>query len=215
MAWLVKGAQMNDCLSFHYSGNTRPQSDPIRRHVLTETGSTGKAPNLGEDDSSSHDEVIYPIDFKTAGHITNYEMYQVTVQPLRPGIRLAAVFDDFYDNSPLMFPHIYSIQAVLTGGDFSTKASQGVVARFSSNARRILRAMSSSNSLKAPKLPDSNIQELSRVTRTSPADVIIFYSTRQPDADAADPKKWSTAWAFFHADRPNRQDSYAELGIEA
>ena len=146
MAWLLKGAQMNDCLFFHYSGITRPQFDSIRRHVSTETGSTGKAPNLGEDDNSSHDEVIYPIDFITAGHITNYEMYQVTVQPLRPGVRLTAVFDDFYDNSPLMLPHIYSAQAVLAGADFSAKASQGV-ARFSSNARRILRAMSSSNSL--------------------------------------------------------------------
>ena len=181
---------MNDGLFFHYSVKTRPQSDSIRRHVLTETGSTGKAPKLGEDDSSSHDEVVYPIDFKTAGHITNYEMYQVTVQPLRPGVRLIAVFDDFYDNSPLMLPHIYSAQAVLAGADFSTKASQGVVARFSSNAHRILRAMSPSNSLEAPKIPDSDIQELSRVNRTSPADVIIFHSTRQPDADAADPEKW-------------------------
>lgn len=41
------------------------------------------------------------------------------VQLLRPSIRLTAVFHDFYDNSPLMLPHIYSAQAVLAGADFS------------------------------------------------------------------------------------------------
>ena len=84
MAWLVQGAQMNDCLLFHYSGITRPQSDSIRRHVSTETGSTGKALNLGEDDSSNHDEVIYPIDFKTAGHTTNCPSHGAAAETQHP-----------------------------------------------------------------------------------------------------------------------------------
>lgn len=133
------------------------------------------------------------------------------VQPLKPGVRLTAVFDDFFDTSPLKLPYIYSSQAVLAEADFSTKASQGVIARFSSNARRILRAMSSSTSLQASKVPDSDIQDLSRVTKTSPADVVVFHSTRHSDADAMDLTEWSTASAFFHVYRPHRRDSYAEL----
>jgi hypothetical protein len=211
MAWLVKDAQTNDCLFFQYSGDGHPKFEATGRHLLTETGPAGQSLNLDTHGRPTLDDVIYPIDSKIAGHITNYEIFQVMVQPLKPGVRLTAIFDGFYDTSPLKLPYIYTSQTVLAEADFSTKASQGVVARFSSNARRILRAMSSSTSLQAPKLPDSDIQDLSRVTKTSPADVVVFHAARHSDADAVDATKWSTASALFHVYSPNRYDSYEDL----
>ena len=167
-------------------------------------------PSLDRDESG-YVGAICPIDYKTVGLITSYEMYQTMVKPLEPGVRLTAVFDNFYNHSLLDLPYVYSVQGVLKSANFSSKATQGVLAKFSSNARRILRNMASSSSFKVPKLPDSDLQALSKVTKTSPADVVVFHSAQHSDADWADSKKWSTAQAFFQAHRYNRQDSYSEI----
>lgn len=55
MQWLVQGARANDALFFHYSGHG------------------GQTKDVDGDEDDGYDEVIYPVDFKTAGHIVDDE----------------------------------------------------------------------------------------------------------------------------------------------
>ena len=59
MYWLVKDAQPNDSLFFHYSGHG------------------GQTPDLDGDEDDGYDEVIYPVDFRTAGHIVDDQMHDI------------------------------------------------------------------------------------------------------------------------------------------
>lgn len=55
MQWLVQGARANDALFFHYSGHG------------------GQTKDADGDEDDGYDEVIYPVDFKQAGHIVDDE----------------------------------------------------------------------------------------------------------------------------------------------
>lgn len=59
MHWLVKDAHPNDSLFFHYSGHG------------------GQTPDLDGDEDDGYDEVIYPVDFRQAGHIVDDEMHRI------------------------------------------------------------------------------------------------------------------------------------------
>ena len=59
MHWLVKEARPNDSLFFHYSGHG------------------GQTPDLDGDEDDGYDEVIYPVDFRQAGHIVDDEMHRI------------------------------------------------------------------------------------------------------------------------------------------
>ena len=77
MHWLVKGAEPKDSLFFHYSGNSfKMVCIPV---VLAKFypghGGQTKDQDGGEDDG--YDEVIYPVDFRTAGHIVDDEMHKI------------------------------------------------------------------------------------------------------------------------------------------
>src|SRR5947199_1281369 len=75
MHWLVKDARPNDSLFFHYSGHG------------------GQTPDLDGDEEDGYDEVIYPVDFRTQGHIVDDEMHRIMVKSLPAGVRLTAIFD--------------------------------------------------------------------------------------------------------------------------
>jgi metacaspase-1 len=53
MHWLVEGAQPHDSLFFHYSGHG------------------GQTPDLDGDEDDGFDEVIFPVDYQTTGHIVD------------------------------------------------------------------------------------------------------------------------------------------------
>ena len=131
------------------------------------------------------------------------------VQPLMQGVRLTALFDDLCYASPLQTPYFYSAEAVLEEADFSTKATKTVLAQFFSNARTILRSMTSSSSPTQLSLPDYGLENLIKATKTSPADVIVIYSC--PPFTTNTGSRWSTASAFFNAHRYNRRGSYAQI----
>lgn len=73
--WLVKDAQPHDSLFLHYSGHG------------------GQTPDLNGDEESGFDEVIYPVDFQTAGHIVDDDLHELLVKPLPPGARLTSLMD--------------------------------------------------------------------------------------------------------------------------
>lgn len=75
MQWLVAGAKPNDSLFFHYSGHG------------------GQTKDTDGDEDDGNDEVIYPLDFKQAGHLVDDDLHTLLVKPLPAGCRLTAIFD--------------------------------------------------------------------------------------------------------------------------
>jgi hypothetical protein len=75
MQWLVRDAQPNDSLFFHYSGHG------------------GQTQDLDGDEDDGMDETVYPVDFKQAGQIVDDEMHHYMVKSLPQGCRLTAIFD--------------------------------------------------------------------------------------------------------------------------
>ncbi|KAF8839756.1 hypothetical protein BDN67DRAFT_904957 [Paxillus ammoniavirescens] len=89
MRWLVKDARPHDSLFFHYSGHG------------------GQIPDKDGDEPDGLDEVIYPVDYKTAGVIVDDEMHRIMVKPLPQGCRLTAIFDSCHSGTALDLPYIY------------------------------------------------------------------------------------------------------------
>jgi hypothetical protein len=86
MQWLVAGAKPNDSLFFHYSGHG------------------GQTKDLDGDEDDGNDEVIYPLDFKTAGHIVDDDLHTLLVKPLPAGCRLTAIFDSCHSARYVLSP---------------------------------------------------------------------------------------------------------------
>ncbi|KAH8096904.1 caspase domain-containing protein [Cristinia sonorae] len=89
MRWLVKDAKPNDSLFFHYSGHG------------------GQVKDRDGDELDGWDEVIYPLDYQTAGSIVDDLMHAIMVKPLPTGCRLTALFDSCHSGSILDLPYLY------------------------------------------------------------------------------------------------------------
>ncbi|KAN0101304.1 Caspase domain containing protein [Tylopilus felleus] len=89
MNWLVKDAKPHDSLFFHYSGHG------------------GQIPDIHGDKTDGFDEVIYPVDYKTAGVIIDDELHRIMVKPLPRGCRLTAIFDSCHSGTTLDLPFMY------------------------------------------------------------------------------------------------------------
>ncbi|KAJ3306788.1 Ca(2+)-dependent cysteine protease, partial [Gonapodya sp. JEL0774] len=64
MKWLVKDAQRGDSLFFHYSGHG------------------GSTQDQNGDEADGNDETIVPVDYESAGQITDDEIFEIMVKPL-------------------------------------------------------------------------------------------------------------------------------------
>ncbi|TRM58659.1 caspase domain-containing protein [Schizophyllum amplum] len=104
MRWLVKDAQPDDSLFFHYSGHG------------------GQTKDLDGDEVDGFDEVIFPLDYEKAGHIVDDRMHSVMVKPLPAGCRLTAIFDSCHSGTVLDLPYIYSSSGRLKGSHVSNRA---------------------------------------------------------------------------------------------
>ncbi|KAJ5157371.1 Metacaspase-1 [Penicillium canariense] len=198
MHWLVKDAQPNDSLFFHYSGHG------------------GQTPDLNGDEDDGYDEVIYPVDFRVAGHIVDDEMHRIMVQTLRPGVRLTAIFDSCHSGSALDLPYIYSTSGVLKEPNLAKEAGQGLLGVVSAYARGDMGGMMSTAMgflKKATKGDD--VYERNKQTKTSPADVIMWSGSKDDqtsqDAQIAGQATGAMSWAFIAALRKNPQQSYVQL----
>lgn len=198
MHWLVKDAQRNDSLFFHYSGHG------------------GQTKDLDGDEDDGYDEVIYPVDFRTAGHIVDDEMHRIMVGPLQPGVRLTCIFDSCHSGSALDLPYIYSTQGVLKEPNLAKEAGQGLLGIVSAYARKDIGGMFShaSGLLKKVTQGDS-VREKNMRTKTSPADVIMWSGSKdtQTSADASIQGEATGAmsWAFINALKKNPNQSYVQL----
>ncbi|KAL6149976.1 Ca(2+)-dependent cysteine protease [Exserohilum turcicum] len=198
MHWLVKDARPNDSLFFHYSGHG------------------GQTKDLDGDEDDGYDEVIYPVDFRTAGHIVDDEMHRIMVAPLQPGVRLTAIFDSCHSGSALDLPYIYSTQGVLKEPNLAKEAGQGLLGIVSSYARGDIGSMiGGATSLFKKAMNGDEVYKKNLRTKTSPADVIMWSGSKdtQTSADASigGEATGAMSWAFITSLRKNPNQSYVQL----
>lgn len=90
MKWLVHGAQPGDSYFFSFSGHGAQQPDP---HGYEEDGMN---------------ETILPVDFKTAGMISDDIISEIMVRHLPEGVRLTAVMDCCHSGTGLDLPYSWT-----------------------------------------------------------------------------------------------------------
>ncbi|KAH3906490.1 hypothetical protein HBH56_204630 [Parastagonospora nodorum] len=198
MHWLVKDARPNDSLFFHYSGHG------------------GQTKDLDGDEDDGNDEVIYPVDFRTAGHIVDDEMHRIMVGTLQPGVRLTAIFDSCHSGSALDLPYIYSTQGVLKEPNLAKEAGAGLLGIVSSYARGDIGSMiGGASSLFKKAIKGDDVYKKNLRTKTSPADVIMWSGSKdqQTSADASigGEATGAMSWAFITSLRKNPNQSYVQL----
>lgn len=161
MQWLVMDARQNDSLFFHYSGHG------------------GQTEDLDGDEDDGYDEVIYPVDYKQAGHIVDDEMHHIMVRSLPPGVRLTAIFDSCHSGSALDLPFIYSTQGVLKEPNLAKEAGQGLLGMVTSYAKGDLGGMASTAMGLFKKVTSGDdTYKRNQQTKTSPADVIMWSGSK-------------------------------------
>jgi metacaspase-1 len=96
MTWLVDGASAGDSCFFFFAGHGH--------HMIDVDG----------DEISGMDQVLIPIDFKSAGCILDDLIYERLVRGVAPGVRLTAVVDACKSGTVLDLPFLYQYPEVLT-----------------------------------------------------------------------------------------------------
>ncbi|KAI1357733.1 caspase domain-containing protein [Xylaria arbuscula] len=198
MSWLVQGAQPNDSLFLHYSGHG------------------GQAEDTNGDEEDGYDEVIYPVDYKEAGHIVDDEMHHVVVTPLVAGVRLTAIFDACHSGSALDLPYLYSTKGILKEPNLAAEAGKGLLSAVMSYASGDTGgAASAVMGFAKSAFKGNSGYKKTMETKTSPADVIMWSGSKddQTSADAtiASQATGAMSWAFTTALKQDPKQSYVEL----
>ncbi|KAK1148735.1 Ca(2+)-dependent cysteine protease [Aspergillus melleus] len=198
MQWLVKDAQPNDSLFVHFSGHG------------------GRTPDLDGDEEDGYDDVIYPLDYRTAGHIVDDDMHAIMVRPLRPGVRLTAIFDSCHSGTALDLPYVYSTQGILKEPNLAKEAAQDLFSAFLSYGKGDLSSMAQTaiGFFKKAAIGDSARQR-TVMTKTSPADVVMFSGSKdtQTSADTFQDgeARGALSWAFIKSWTQQPNQSYLQL----
>ncbi|KAF8423843.1 caspase domain-containing protein [Tirmania nivea] len=198
MHWLVKGAEPNDSLFFHYSGHG------------------GQTKDNDGDENDGYDEMIYPVDFRYNGHIVDDDMHAIMVAPLKAGVRLTAIFDSCHSGSALDLPYLYSTRGNLKETNTFRDAGEGIIDVLSHYSRGdVASVFSTGQSLLNKVTKGRGADERARRTRTSPADVIQWSGSKdtQKSADTTESGQATGAMshAFIAALKKNPHQSYQQL----
>lgn len=123
--------------------------------------------------------MIYPVDFKQAGHIVDDQIHEVVVKPLQPGVRLTAIFDSCHSGSVMDLPYIYSTKGVLKEPNLMKEAGEGLLGAVTAYARGDLGGVASKifGFAKNAYEGDDAYNQTVR-TKTSPADVIMWSGSK-------------------------------------
>ncbi|KND89139.1 Metacaspase-1A [Tolypocladium ophioglossoides CBS 100239] len=198
MEWLIKDAKPNDALFLHYSGHG------------------GQTEDLDGDEDDGFDEVIYPVDFKQAGHIVDDEIHFRVVKPLQPGVRLTAIFDSCHSATVMDLPYIYSTKGVLKEPNLAKEAGQGLLSALGSYSRGDFGGVANAViGFAKTAYRGEEAHNITVATRTSPADVVMWSGSKddQTSADAmiGTQATGAMSWAFITALKQNPRQSYVEL----
>ncbi|KAJ5886991.1 uncharacterized protein N7473_009665 [Penicillium subrubescens] len=198
MHWLVKDAQPHDSLFIHFSGHG------------------GRTPDLDGDEDDGFDDVIYPVDYQSAGHIVDDDMHAIMVRPLRPGVRLTAIFDSCHSGTALDLPYVYSTQGILKEPNLAKEAAQDLFTVFTAYGQGDLSSMASTAIGFFKKAANGGqARERTLQTKTSPADVVMFSGSKdtQTSADTFQDgqARGALSWAFIKSLQQWPQQSYLQL----
>lgn len=142
-------------------------------------GHGGQTEDVDGDEDDGFDEVIYPVDFKQAGHIVDDQIHDVVVKPLRPGVRLTAIFDSCHSGSVLDLPYLYSTKGVLKEPNLAKEAAQGLFQAISAYAKGDMGGVASTLfGLAKSAYSGDDAYKKTVATRTSPADVIMWSGSK-------------------------------------
>merc|ERR1712029_410625 len=89
--WLVADAKAGDSLVFQYSGHG--------------------------DEEDAKDETIIPCDYRSAGQITDDELFKLLVSPLDDGVMMTIIMDCCHSGTGMDLPYIHKIDTVKTEGN--------------------------------------------------------------------------------------------------
>ncbi|RAL01844.1 caspase family protein [Aspergillus ibericus CBS 121593] len=198
MQWLVKDAQPNDSLFIHFSGHG------------------GRTPDLDGDEEDGYDDVIYPLDYRTAGHIVDDDMHAIMVRPLRPGVRLTAIFDSCHSGTALDLPYVYSTQGVLKEPNLAKEAAMDLFSAINSYGKGDLSSVAQTAIGFFKKAANGDTaRQRTVMTKTSPADVVMFSGSKdtQTSADTFQDgeARGALSWAFIKTLQQRPNQSYLVL----
>ncbi|GKZ42664.1 Ca(2+)-dependent cysteine protease [Aspergillus brasiliensis] len=198
MQWLVKDAQPNDSLFIHFSGHG------------------GRTPDLDGDEEDGYDDVIYPLDYRTAGHIVDDDMHAIMVRPLRPGVRLTAIFDSCHSGTALDLPYVYSTQGILKEPNLAKEAAMDLFSALNSYGKGDLSSVAQTAIGFFKKAANGDTaRQRTVMTKTSPADVVMFSGSKdtQTSADTFQDgeARGALSWAFIKTLQQRPNQSYLQL----
>ena len=117
--WMTRQARPGDTCFFHYSGHGGQQKD------------------TSGDEEDGMDETLIPVDYKTAGVITDDDLYEELCATLPEGVRLVCVMDCCHSGTILDLPYVFVANnqglthAASSGGYTAPNpAFNGVIAKF-------------------------------------------------------------------------------------
>ncbi|KAG5362401.1 Metacaspase-1 [Yarrowia sp. C11] len=198
MQWLVKGAQPNDSLVFHFSGHGGQEKDQ------------------DGDEDDGYDECIYPVDFQRAGSIIDDVLHDILVKSLPPGCRLTALFDSCHSGTALDLPYVYSTKGILKEPNLAKEAGQGLLGAVSSYARGdIGGALSSIMGTVKQATTGSGANERAKQTKTAPCDAISISGCKdsQTSADAMEAGTATGAMSFAFIEVMTRDPNQSYLSL--
>ncbi|PTU21533.1 hypothetical protein P175DRAFT_0189441 [Aspergillus ochraceoroseus IBT 24754] len=143
-------------------------------------------------------------------------MHDIMVRPLRPGVRLTAIFDSCHSGTALDLPYVYSTQGTLKEPNLAKEAAQDLFSAMLSYGRGDLSGMAQTaiGLFKKAAIGDSARQRTVR-TKTSPADVIMFSGSKdtQTSADTFQDgeARGALSWAFIKCLQRSPNLSYVQL----
>ncbi|CAG8727432.1 13452_t:CDS:2, partial [Cetraspora pellucida] len=161
-----------------------PSKIPTRENMLREmkrlvhnakphdSGHGGQQVDQDGDEDDGYDETIMPLDFRTNGQIIDDEMHHILVDSLPAGCRLTVVFDSCHSGTVLDLPYMYSTRGILKKPILQNAFTKIFQGEFKS---------ATSQAIAGEKIRRKNL-----VTKSSPADVIMFSGCKdeQTSADA-------------------------------
>ncbi|EWC46923.1 hypothetical protein DRE_03935 [Drechslerella stenobrocha 248] len=194
MKWLVQDAQPNDSLFFHFSGHG------------------GQVKDLDGDEADGYDETIYPVDYMTKGHIVDDLMHDIMVKPLKPGVRLTAIFDSCHSGTALDLPFVYSTSGTLKEQNLLKDAGMGILGAVTQPRNLTIGGMMQGTFEFINKATSGRgAEERAKRTKFSPADVIQWSGSKDSQTSADDLGGGVMSRAFIKCLSRDTNQSYKQM----